>query len=468
MAVTKILARKGRLDVGVRYVLNGDKTQEQILTARLNCDPGREVRQMLETKRDYGKEDGVQYYHMIQSFQPGEVSPELALEIAKEFASEHLPGYQTVIGVHVDKAHIHAHILFNSVNADTGGKYHSSARSYYQQIRAVSDRLCREQGLSVIVRGESAKAVSYIEWLRQSKGRPTFRSLLEADLREAIQDANDLGHFFLLMEHKGYEIRHGNRLGFRLRGQERFMVPGRKDPLFTEEGIRTAIQGNLSAIDAGRRPAILPRPAYRPYTPHPKYKGFLALYVHYLYLLGKVGRRQELPRMTPQLRQAVMKAERYRAQFAFLRENGITGPDDMAAFFARTEETLADLTKQRTILNVRKKRRRKLYAALADAEALAPAKALYEDGLSGMEAEFAQYLEAVAVIERSGISKGQLMSEKAAVYQQLAELNRQIRQERKNLALCREITDRIPQMEKMILSADELRREVERDEHRRR
>lgn len=361
MAITKILARKGRLDVGIRYVLNGDKTQEQVLTARMNCEPGREVRQMLETKRDYGKEDGVQYYHMILSFRPDELTPELALDIAREFAEEHLPGYQAVIGVHVDKAHIHAHILFNSVNADTGEKYHSNARSYYQQIRAVSDRLCREHGLSVIMHGEPAKAVSYIEWLRQSKDQPTFRSLLEVDLREAIQDANDLGHFFLLMEHKGYEIRHGNRLGFRLRGQERFIIPGRRDPLFTEEGIRAAIQGNLSAIEAGRRPAILPRPAFRPYIPHPKYKGFLALYVHYLYLLGKVGRWQEPPRMTPQLRQAVMKAERYRAQFAFLQENGITGPDDMAAFFTRTEETLADLTKQRTILNVRKKRRRKLY-----------------------------------------------------------------------------------------------------------
>lgn len=119
MAITKILARKGRLDVGIRYVLNGDKTQEQILTARLNCDPGHECRQMLETKRAVGKEGGVQYYHLIQSFQPGEVTPELALEIAREFAEEHLPGYQTVIGVHVDKEHIHAHILFNSVNADT-------------------------------------------------------------------------------------------------------------------------------------------------------------------------------------------------------------------------------------------------------------------------------------------------------------------------------------------------------------
>ena len=450
MAVTKILARNGRLDVGVRYVLNGDKTQEQVLTARLNCEPGREVRQMLETKRDYGKEGGVQYYHMIQSFRPGEITPELALEIAKEFTSEHLPGYQTVIGVHVDKEHIHAHILFNSVNADTGEKYHSNAQSYYRQIRAISDRLCREHGLSVIMQGEPSKAVSYIEWLRQSKGQATFRSMLESDLQEAIQDANDLGHFFLLMEHKGYEIKHGARLGFRLRGQERFIIPSRKNPMFTEEGIRAAIQGNLSAIEAGARPAVLPRPSYRPYTPHSKYKGFLALYVHYLYLLGKIGRRQYPPRMTHHLRQEVMKAERYRAQFAFLRENNITGPDDMTAFLARTEETLASLTKQRTILNVRKKRRQKLYTALADVEVLAPAKELYEGGLSGMEEEFTQYLEAVSILEQCGVPREHLILEKAQVYEQLAELNRQIRQERKKLALCREILDRIPQMEREI------------------
>lgn len=264
MAITKILARKGRLDVGIRYVLNGDKTQEQILTARLNCDPGHECRQMLETKRAVGKEGGVQYYHLIQSFQPGEVTPELALEIAREFAEEHLPGYQTVIGIHVDKEHIHAHILFNSVNADTGEKYHSNAQSYYRQIRVISDRLCRERGLSVLLQGKPTQAVSYIEWLRRSRGQPTFRSMLEEDLRTAIADANDLGHFFLLMEHMGYEISHGNRLGFRLRGQERFMIPGRKNPLFTEDGIRAAIQGNLAAIEAGRRPAVQLRPQYPP------------------------------------------------------------------------------------------------------------------------------------------------------------------------------------------------------------
>ena len=422
MAVTKVLARKGRLDVGIHYVLNGDKTNEQILTAYLNCDPGHACRQMLDTKRAMGKTDGVQYYHIIQSFKPGEVTPELALEIAREFAAEHLPGYQAVIGVHVDKEHIHAHTIFNSVNADTGEKYHSNARSYYSQIRAISDRLCREHGLSVIMEGKADKAVSYIEWLRQSRGQPTFRAMLEADLREAIEDANDIGHFFLIMEHKGYEIKHGNRLGFRLRGQDRFMVPGRKNPLFTEDGIRAAIGGNLDAIAAGTRPAIIYRPRYQPYRRHPKYTGFMALYVHYLYLLGKAGQRQYPPRMTPHLRREIMKFESYKEQFAFLRAHGITTAEDLSAVRARAEETLASLMKQRTILNVRKKKRRALYDALSDAEALAPARDCYESGMPGMEEPFARYMDAVSALEQCGIHREQLMAEKAELYRQLADV----------------------------------------------
>ena len=316
------------------------------------------------------------------------------------------------------------------------------------------------------MQGEPSKAVSYIEWLRQSRGQPTFRSMLEADLRSAIADANDLGHFFLLMEHMGYEISHGNRLGFRLRGQERFMIPGRKDPLFTEEGIRAAIQGNLVAIEAGRRPVVLPKSQYRPYRKHPKYTGFLALYVHYLYLLGKIGTRQYPPRMTPQLRQEVMRFEQYRDQFAFLRDNGITTQTDMAAFTARTEETLANLMKQRTVLNVRKKRHRALYTALADAEALAPARELYEAGLSGMEAEFARYMDAVAALEQCGIPKERLIQEKAELYERLAELNRQIRAERKKLALCRKIQNELPKVKQEIQTIET--REVNRDERRRR
>ena len=468
MAVTKILARRGGLAQAIAYVVNGDKTEEQVLTAAQGCSIGSACAEMQDAKIRRNKTDGVQLYHIIQSFRPGEITPGLALEIAQEFVREHLPGYQAVIGIHTDRDHIHAHIVFNSVNQLTGEKYHSNARSYYQQIRGISDRLCREHGLSVIMTGEPSKAVSYIEWLRQSKGQPTFRSMLEADLRTAIQDANDLGHFFLLMEHMGYEIRHGDRLGFRLRGQERFMYPGRRDPLFTEDGIRAAIQGNLAEIEAGHRPAVIQRPKYRPYRKHPKYTGFLALYVHYLYLLGKIGQRQYPPRMTPHLRQEVMRFEQYQVQFVFLRENNIVTQADMDAVQSRTEESLAKLMKQRTILNVRKKRRQHLYTALADAEALAPSKALYEEGLTGMEAEFEKYMEAVKQLEKCGISAERLTEEKAEIYEQLASLNREIRAERRKLKLCQEIRQQILAMEQDIQNTDEHQKEVQEHEHRRR
>ncbi len=449
-------------------MLNGDKTNEQILTAYLNCDPGHACRQMLDTKRAMGKTDGVQYYHIIQSFKPGEVTPELALEIAREFAAEHLPGYQAVIGVHVDKEHIHAHTIFNSVNADTGEKYHSNARSYYSQIRAISDRLCREHGLSVIMEGKAEKAVSYIEWLRQSRGQPTFRAMLEADLREAIEDANDIGHFFLIMEHKGYEIKHGNRLGFRLRGQDRFMVPGRKNPLFTEDGIRAAIGGNLDAIAAGTRPAIIYRPRYQPYRRHPK--------VHRIH-----GPVCPLPLSAGQGRAAAVPAEddapsqtgdhevrelqgavRLPAGAWYYYGGGFEcRPRPHRGNAGQPDETAhhPQCAEEETAGALRRPLRRR---------GPRPGEDCYESGMPGMEEPFTRYMDAVSTLERCGIPREQLLAEKAELYRQLADVNREIRQARKEISMCDTIERNRPQMEHDIHVAEATAKEVERDEYRRR
>ena len=171
---------------------------------------------------------------------------------------------------------------------------------------------------------------------------------------------------------------------------------------------------------------------------------------HYLYILGKIEKRQYPPRMTPKLRRDVMKFEKLKAQFAFLRENGLSTTADMDAFIKKSEDTLTDLTKQRTILNVRKKKRRRLYEALRDAAAFAEAKRLYGEGVTGMEAECARYEKAVALLDKSGVSKERLAAEKADVYEQLAQLNRQIRAERKKLETCREIREKIPDMKREI------------------
>ena len=442
MAVTKILPRNSRLDVAIKYVLNGEKTDHQVFTARINCDPGYEYRQMMDTKEELGKTGGRLAYHIIQSFKPGEITPELALQIAEEFAEECLSDYEVVIGTHVDKEHIHSHILFNSVNRRSGEKFHINNREYYEKIRAVSDRLCRKYGLSIVMDAEEPrKATSYAEWLRLSRGEPTFRSMLEADLRAAIEDATSLGEFFMIMEHLGYEIKHGNRLSFRLRGQERFMYPERKNKLFMEDNIIAAIDGNLDAIEAGLKPAVVYRPRYVPYQKHPKYTGFMALYVHYLYILGKIEKRQYPPRMTPQMRKDIMRFEQLREQAEFLRENDIATAVDMAAYEAKAEETLASLLKQRTILNVRKRRRQKLYTALADAEMLSRTQKLCAEGVPGLEDEAARYMEAVAVLEKSGVDRETLKQEKAGLYDQLAQVNREIRDVWKKLKMCAEIKE---------------------------
>lgn len=469
MAITKILAKNHRLDVLINYAINKDKTDEQLLTAYQHCDPCFAYQQMMDTKRALKKMNGRQGYHIVQSFAPGEVTQELALEIAKEFAQEYLNEYQVVIGTHVDRGHIHSHLVFNSVNRITGGKYHIDTQQYYTQIRTISDRLCREHGLSVIIQGENSKALSYIEWLRQSKGQPTYRSMLEADLKESMEDANDIGHFYMIMESKGYEIKHGNRLGFRLRGQEHFMYPERRNRQYSEEGIRAAIADNLLEIETGRKPAYIIRQPYVPYqrTGKVKYKGLVALYYHYVYLLRSVEKRQYPPRMTAQLRKDVMQFEKIKAQVEFLREHGITDKTELEHYGKEQETEIKALTKQRTILNVQKKKNQNLFQALADEQALLPAKRLYEDGCLGVETEFSEYKEAVKLLDECGISREELSSMKSDIYTKLADLNRDIRLARKNIKNCEEILAKVPALEKEIKQAEQ-RKEEQRHEFKQR
>ena len=239
------------------------------------------------------------------------------------------------------------------------------------------------------------------------------------------------------------------------------MYPERKNAAFSEENIERAIAGNLTEIEAGIRPAFIQRPKPQPYRPHPKYKGFLALYYHYCYLLGRIEKRQYPPRMTPHLRREIMKAETYKARLKFLQENSISTADDLTACMHQAESTVTQLAKQRTILNVRKKKRKKLFDALAAEESLAVSKALYEEGLSGMETEYAQYAEAKATLDTCGISRQALTKEKADIYEQLAQLNKQIRAERQKIKLCREIADSAAVMQRDVTAQEKSLHEKE-------
>ena len=171
--------------------------------------------------------------------------------------------------------------------------------------------------------------------------------------------------------------------------------------------------------------------------------------------------------MTPRLKAELMRFDKYKSQFAFLREHGISTAEQMEAYKAGSEQRLAALLKQRTILNVQKKKQKPLYDALASAEALAPAKKLYVSGTEGIENEFAQYMDAVTILDKAGISIEKLSNEKAEVYEKIADINREIRTEKRNIALCDEITGTAPNMEKDIRSTETKIKEVERNDRRR-
>ena len=304
---------------------------------------------MLDTKQAYGKKDGVQYYHVIQSFKPGEVTPELALEIAREFAEEHLPGFETVISVHVDKEHIHAHLIFNSVNAGTGRKYHSNAQTYYKQLRAVSDRLCREHGLSVIEHPEQGRTMSYDTWEAEQKGKPTWYSQIRRDVDAAITRSFLFEHFIDNLKRQGYEVKQGKYIAVKPPGKERFVRLKTLGDNYTEEAIRQRIWVHEQTPLYHRLPSP-PKRRYKVRGKPKKLTGFRALYYHYLYLLGKLGKPKSSPRKSRYLMDEIIKLDRYMEQFQFLHQYHIDTELQLCTLEEAIQADLDTLTTQRTDL----------------------------------------------------------------------------------------------------------------------
>ena len=201
------------LEEAVDYALNRDKTESVCFKTGLRCLCETAFSDMKENVQRWHKTSGVQGYHLVQSFAEGEVTPELAHQIGVELADQMLGGrYQTVVTTHLNTRHIHNHIVWCAVALDNGRKYHSNARSYYTEVRAKSDALCRQYGLSVIETPESERGKrQYAKWQAEANGQPTWRTAIRMDVDEAIALALTWRQFLAILEQKGYEIRMGRK-----------------------------------------------------------------------------------------------------------------------------------------------------------------------------------------------------------------------------------------------------------------
>ena len=245
MAVTKIKAIRGTLSKAIAYILNPEKTDEKLLVSSYGCASETAAREF-EWTRKIAEQKGMNPVriiarHVIQSFEIGEVTPELAHEIGKQFADEILRGkYEYVLTTHIDKDHVHNHLIFNAVDFVDYHAYKSYKRIYYD-MREVSDRLCKENGLSVIPPSQN-KGMSYKEYTEAKRGT-SWKQKLKQTIDRLVITAKDYDDFLRLMQEAGYEIKPGKYISFRAEGQERFTRSKTIGENYTEERIKERIAG---------------------------------------------------------------------------------------------------------------------------------------------------------------------------------------------------------------------------------
>lgn len=379
MGITKIISIKEQLDSRLAYVTNGEKThlatdityitnpektEQSFFVSAINCLTAESAfDEMMDTKIRFGKTGGVQGFHIIQSFAPGEVTPEQAHSIGHEFCERLLGGrFEAVIGTHLDKAHLHNHIIVNSVSHIDGKKYHSSYQHYYREIRKISDELCAEYHLKVIEPKGQGK--HYAVWKAEKAGKPTLSQMLRDEIDLVIRDCFDFPDFLNLLEKKGYAVsRNPNRkyLTVRPPGAKRNFRLDRLGAGYTVEDIKQRIQEQQRAILEGRISAYQPLPVrhYRlasswQHTRKKKITGFYALYLRYVYLLRRY-KRPTRKRISYEMRREVIRLERYQTHFLYLHEHGISTVEQLSERKAQIEQEIQQRTERRQPLYTKRR-----------------------------------------------------------------------------------------------------------------
>lgn len=382
MATTSIWAVKKRLDHVIDYAVNPDKTTEhharhddlgnvlsyatqdekvEFVTG-LNCIPEYAKEQMQMTKQHWNKTGGILAFHAYQSFKPGEATPELAHAAGVEFARRMWGDrFQVVVATHTDKNHLHNHFVINSVSFVDGKKYYDNKDSYYNGVRALSDQVCREFGLSVIEHPKG-KGKHYKEAMDEKAGKPTPRNLVKADVNEAIEKSPSFKAFVDYLEHKGYEVKHGPRVAHiavrPIGSKDFFRLYKLLGEEYEESGIRAMLDGliPIPAVSGAVAPTLIsgrdrvkhsrPRQFKLP-REHKRHRGIVATYYKYLYMLGKVGNRRMPNRVALPLRRELRKAERYKKQFHFLYDNKIETDTQLGWYADALQSTIDSIVAER-------------------------------------------------------------------------------------------------------------------------
>ncbi len=385
MAATRIWSIKGRLDSVINYVINpektdgsrytdtelqaladvidyaedGAKTHNKVYVSGINLSPDIARDQMVMTKLQFGKTDKILAYHGYQSFLPGEVTPDMAHEIGIKLA-ERLWGdrFQVLVTTHLDHEHIHNHFCLNSVSFVDGKKFRGGRKAYWI-MRAESDKICAEYGLSVIE--DPGKGKNYAEWKAEQEGRPTIRGQIKDELDEIIKASYTYKDFWRILKQRGYEVKRDVKyIALKPAYSQRYIRLKSLGANYSEESIRQRIIAARNGIRILDKPIADYNAWLKKYEPT-KLHGFKALYYHYLYLFGKIRKKETPQRISFYMRNELVKFERYQKQFHFLIDNDIETTGQLNDMKQNTEDKIVELTLKRASLYSKPNTKNEIY-----------------------------------------------------------------------------------------------------------
>ena len=394
------------------YATNPDKTEKQFYTTGINCEVKDAVKQMQFVKTLYGKENGILAFHAYQSFNEGEVTPEIAHEIGVKLANEMWGDrFQVVVSTHLNTGHLHNHFVINSVSFKDGKKYYSNLTNT-ALLRKISDEICEEYGLGVLTEKTCKSGINFENFYKKSMRDSDYYKFAKEDIDYAIKRSYTLKQFQQMLVSMGYNYCYrAEKLSVRREPYKRNI---RVERAFGEEYSLENIKRRIFGNDYIKQERIIPykvmghrhfitrdriRKKYKP-------KGIVALYYYYRYLLKLYTKKNIQYKLTPEMRAEVKKMDEYSERIRFLCKYKI--------------ETMSDID------NVKEQKQAELQSLLNTRNRL--------------------------YYKRQKLDNE---SEKDVVTREIIEVTSVLIKVRKEIMLCDEIYDKVPKMKKQIKEVDE-------------
>lgn len=301
----------------IDYAMNEYKTEKQYYTTGINCSTGSAYEEMMITKKQFNKTNGILGFHAYQSFKGHEVSPEIAHEVGLKLAEEMWGDrFEVVVTTHLNSNNIHNHFVINSVSFVDGKKYYDN-RYTYAELRNTSDNLCREYGISVLEEKACTRSkINYGNYCKSSEKRSTYCNKVKQDVDRAIEQAYSYNDFENLLKAMDYKLTY--RAGNLSVCKKPYKRNIRISRVFGNDYIREKIEKRI------KETVLIDNLQYKKSNkPHRKVKGMKALYLYYCYLLKIFPNKKVAKKIPASIRADVYKLDEISRESELLSENNI-------------------------------------------------------------------------------------------------------------------------------------------------